>query len=402
MGITVQGGEEGPETLSHRLDRLVTHELHARNIPGAVLVVDQGGLILHRGAYGFAELYSDGGKTLPTPERMTEDHVFDLASLTKVFATTFGLMLLVDRGELDLDKPISHYLSVFEYSDKKSIPIYRLLNHTAGLVEWQPLYLITAEPGELIRYLAALPLKYNVGRGRNYSDLGFMILGACIEKIAGQSFGDFLEREVYLPLGLSHTGFRPDPDRFPRVAATSCGNPQEYKMAETMYRDGGLGRGPESFSGWRDYVLKGEVNDGNAFHVFGGAAGHAGLFSNAADLLRLVSQFTDSGQNRGGGGLLKGGTIRDFLDDSRYGSPLGWAASPESILVDEPPPGTIGHTGFTGTSVVVLPEQDITILLLTNRQHGGLGGDSSYPDVNPLRRLVADTVISTLVNRSGQ
>lgn len=393
MSADLDGG--GLETLSCALDALVLSELHARNIPGAVLVVGQAGRVVHRRAYGFAERYSFNGRPLSKPEKMTVNHVFDLASLTKVFATTFGLMLLADRADLDLEKPVSYYLSVFDWTDKKTIPLHQLLSHTAGLVEWQPLYLFAGEPREALRYLAALPLKYRAGGSRKYSDLGFMILGACIETITGQPLDVFLEQELYRPMGLSHTVFCPEPERFSLMAATSHGNPLEYQMAESARRRGEINRRPDSFSGWRNYVLKGEVNDGNAFHVFGGVAGHAGLFGSADDLLLLTSLLTGMGETPGGR-LLKAGTVRRFLDGTRYGSPLGWSRSSESIMVDEPPPGTIGHTGFTGTSVVVLPESGISVILLTNRQHGGLKPDGSYPDVNPLRRLVAQKVFSAL------
>src|SRR5688572_2444859 len=151
--------------------------------PGAVLLVSKDGKVVHEAAYGFAQLNDYDGKPLAKPVPMRVSTMFDAASVTKVMATTFAAMLLVDRGQLDLDAPVHRYLDTFRGSRLDSITIRHLLNHSSGIVQWQPLYYQASNSRETYEAIRRMPLGWGVGSGRHYSDLGFMLLGYVIEGI---------------------------------------------------------------------------------------------------------------------------------------------------------------------------------------------------------------------------
>ena len=364
-------------------------------VPGAVLAVSRGGEILHRKAYGFARLYEFGGERLADPEPMSVDHVFDVASLTKVFATTFGIMILVDRGEVDLDAPVSEYLPAFSGPHKDSIRVRHLLTHGAGLFPWKPVYYHARNQQEAFTYTRGLPTAYPVGRERHYSDLGFMLLGYLIEERTGRSIDAFLREELYLPMDLTRTTYVPRAHGVEgRFAATSHGNPFERRMVyddDFGYR---MDEDPEAFDGWRNYVLAGEVNDGNAYYAHGGIAGHAGLFSTADELLALLELLLQKGVFKGRRYFSE--SVADtFLTEAAFGNGLGWAMSAGILRIEDPPAGTFGHTGFTGTYAAALPSEGLAIVLLTNRQNLGVGPDGRYNSLDSLRAEVASAVVAS-------
>jgi CubicO group peptidase (beta-lactamase class C family) len=278
-------------------DSLVASWVATGRVPGAVLLVSQDGRTLLERAYGSAEAwaYGDGqygawltseptGRLgrLERPVAMEVGTVFDLASLTKVMATTFAVMALVDDGALDLDAPVSAVLPDFRGGAKDALTPRQLLTHTAGLEPWLPVYYHAANADEAYAFVRDLPLASAPGEGRRYSDLGFMLLGRIVERVASRPLDAFLRERFYQPLRLTHTGFRPaggEQATAPAgIAATSHGNPYEYRMVHDStfgYRIEGDAR---AWDGWRRRTLRGEVNDGNAFHAFDGVAGHAGLF----------------------------------------------------------------------------------------------------------------------------
>ncbi|WP_185958468.1 serine hydrolase [Fodinibius sediminis] len=387
-----------PDTIRHEgkghipaLDSLILKEMEADHIPGAVLQVKQGGSVLHRAAYGFAKKYGYDLKPLGQPQAMTTGHLFDLASLTKVMATTYGIMLLLDRGRLHLDDPIHHYLPEFEEGEKARITIRNLLTHTAGLAQWIPTYYHGTTPGERYRHLADQPLEWPVGKERHYSDLGFMLLGDIIKRVSNCSLDEFLHEELYRPLGLNRTAFNPLEKGMKPIAATSHGNPFEKQMVYD--RDFGyrVDVEPESWDGWRTYTLQGEVNDGNAWYTHGGVAGHAGLFSTVGDLQVLVDLLLNRGKLNGKQ-YISAGVVDRFLVKDRYGNGLGWAMDKQIIAAAGSPPGTFGHTGFTGTSVVAVPRDSLSVILLTNRQNVGRQKNGYYYDLETLRQAIFDTV----------
>lgn len=391
-GVRYLYGHIDDSELSKSLDALVEEGMRQELYPGAVLLVAKGGTVLHRRAYGYAQKYSFNGIKLADPEPMTPEHLFDVASMTKVFATTFAVMLLVDGGALDLDEFLYRYMDGFASGEKRKIRIRHLLGHTAGLAPWKPVYYHASNRNAAREYIGSLPLKYPVGSGRHYSDLGFMILGYVIEDITGTSLDLFLKEHLYDPLGLTHTTFRPLMGNYSNMAATSHGNPFERRMVADDRFGYRCDEDPGDFHGWRQYTLRGEVNDGNACHAHGGVAGHAGLFSTVDDL-KILADLLIAGGSFKGTGYVKPETVKIFLEKDEFGGGLGWSLNPGFIKAEGAPEGTFGHTGFTGCNVVVIPQTKIVIILLTNKQNGGVGKKGYYPNLNELRRNIVTAVL---------
>lgn len=375
------------------IDSILRSQAKEDMIPGAVIQVKQGQKLLYRNAYGFAQKYDYHQQLLARPEKMTLRHLFDLASLTKVIATTSAVMVFVDRGAIHLDNPINHYLPGFDSVDKKTITVRHLLTHTSGLTEWYPMYYRSGTKLETYKLIESLPLKYPVGAQRHYSDLGFVLLGQIVEEVSGLPFEVFLQKEVFGPLHMDKTGFNPlNNKKNKKIAATSHGNPYEKRM---VY-DSTLGFkvqeiDPESWNGWRTYTLRGEVNDGNAWYANGGISGAAGLFSPAKDIQKLVDLLM--GKNKYPR-IISAKTISTFLTKDQFNNGLGWVMDPDNSVIKNGPEGSYGHTGFTGTSISVIPGQDISIILLINRQHKGLLQTGFYYNVSPLRQQVFEAVLN--------
>ena len=370
-------------------DSLIMRAIQEEGLPGAVLLVAQDHEIVFHKAYGHAQKYTYGGASMETPEPMTKEHRFDLASLTKVLATTFGIMMLVDEGALALEDPVHQYLPAFSSTNKDSVTLRHLLSHTAGLYPWKPLYYHAGNRDDTYTYIANLDLAYPVGAQRRYSDLGFMLLGYLIEEVSGQALDVFMNERLYIPLGLSKTGFTPAEGPF---AATSHGNPFEKRMVADDDFGYVCDEDPESFTEWRTYVLRGEVNDGNAHHAHQGVAGHAGLFSTAQEVNTLLGLLLHPETNP----LISPETISIFLTPTDTGHGLGWAMAAPFLPVLDPPKGTFGHTGFTGTFAVGIPANNLSIVLLTNRQQTDVGPDGRYRSLTELRQSVVAAVLDEL------
>jgi CubicO group peptidase (beta-lactamase class C family) len=281
------------------IDTLIEQEIAAGHIPGAVVRIQKGDSVLHRRAYGYAHKYNFNREPIEQPDSMTTDHLFDLASLTKVCATTLGIMQLVDKGIVGLEDPISNYLPAFESGAKSEITIRHLLTHTAGFYQWKPTYYHASNRNERYKYIAELPLKWKVGEDRHYSDLGFMLLGDIIKRVTDQRLDRYLRDQIYKPLNMQHTVFNPMRYGFDKIAATSHGNPFEKQMVYDDDFGYEVDVDPGSWNNWREYTLRGEVNDGNAWYANGGIAGHAGLFSTVDDLQVLVNLLLDKGKFKG-------------------------------------------------------------------------------------------------------
>jgi len=411
-------------------DSLLEAWVGAERIPGAVVLATRRGDVVWQESYGWAQLYDYGtgqygrgmaGRRSPVPsgdapsegpperaglERlaepraMTEATVFDLASVTKVMATTMAVMILADRGVLDVDEPVHAYLPDFRGGGKDRITLRHLLTHRSGLHQWKPIYYAAAHPDEAYAYIRDLPLAWEVDEGRHYSDLGFMLLGRVVERATGMRLGAFLQEHLYGPLGLRAIGFRTgagdaaahdpaDPaagTATESVAATSHGNPYEYRMVHDSTFGYLYDGDPSSWTGWRERTLVGEVNDGNAYHAFGGESGHAGLFASAADLEVLV-QLLLGGGTHAGRRLIDPDVVEMFLSPQMEGQALGWQ------VPDYAPPGSFVHTGFTGTFVLGVPSRGLAVVLLTNRQNVGLDGEGRLPDLSPLQRDVVAALL---------
>ena len=398
-------------------DSLVAAWVASGRIPGAVLTVLRDGRPVLERAYGHARLmeYAEGEygasrarearpgalARLADPVPMTTEAIFDLASVTKVMATTFAVMLLADRGALDVDAPVGRYLPDFRGGGKDCITVRHLLSHTAGLRQWVPTYYHASHADGAYAYVRDLPLGWPVGEGRHYSDLGFMVLGRVVERVAGKPLDAFLGDELYGPLRLADTGFRPrreagagaGPGAAP-IAATSHGNPYEHRMVHDSTFGYLIPGDPDAWDGWRRYTLAGEVNDGNAWHGWGGVAGHAGLFSTARDLSVLLQLLLDGGDHDGRP-YLRPGTLEGFMEPVVEGQALGWQ------LPSWAPPGSFAHTGFTGTWVMGVPSRRLAVVLLTNRQNLGVDERGLYPDLGPLQRALAAALLGPVEERAG-
>ena len=244
-------------------------------------------------------------------------------------------------------------------------------------------------------FLFFLPLMFPVGEQRHYSDLGFVLLGEIVEIVAALPLDQFMKQNVFQPLGMKKTTFNPlTSGRFKRIAATSAGNPYEKRM---VY-DSTLGFqvkeiDPHSWNGWRNYVLRGEVNDGNAWYANGGISGAAGLFSTVNDLQKLIDMLINKGKV-GSGQFISVKTIETFLTKDKFNNGLGWMMDPENSFMRNAPEGSFGHTGFTGTSIAVIPRGKISVILFINRQNIGLLNNGEYYNVNPVRLLVFNAVFT--------
>lgn len=338
------------------LDEAVATLLAGENAPpGAVVGVSHRGRRTFRSG-GFAQVFTARGP-LPEPVPMTEQVASDVGSVTKVLATTAALMTLVADEQLPLDAPVSAFLPQARGQAAGEATLEDLLRHRAGLWEWWPVYVEARGREAALERVVSLPLRHPPGDGFHYSDLGFILLGAVVEAGGGASLPAVVRSRVLEPIGLSRVSFA-RPASGPAVASSSNGDAIERRMIETgtPYP---VTVDAAAFDGWRDHVLTGEVNDGNAFHAFGGVAGHAGLFAPATDLLRFAECLLTS---LWGDGPFDAAVARRFLTPVRdAGQALGFRVWPEL--------GAAGHLGFPGVGVAVLPERDLAVALVTNRLH---------------------------------
>jgi CubicO group peptidase (beta-lactamase class C family) len=299
----------------------------------------------------------------PVPP-MTPETQVDAASITKVAGTTAAVMSLVDAGAVALDHPVTRFVPSFGAGATSAVTVADLLRHRAGLAPWWPLYVDSRTPDEARAAAASLPLAAAPGTTRIYSDLGFILLGQVVETAAGQPLVDAVHDLVLTPLGMARTGYGRPVDRSGEVAAGGLGDRAEYVMIETG-RPYPVPYAVGDFDGWRDYVIVDEVNDGNAFHAFGGAAGHAGLFTTAGDLLRFGDAVLAA---LAGGGAWRRETVRRFTTPGPdAGQALGFRV--ENHQVDGRSVTLVGHPGYTGSTLMIAPELDATIVMVTNRLH---------------------------------
>ncbi|HTT63765.1 MAG TPA: exo-beta-N-acetylmuramidase NamZ domain-containing protein [Bryobacteraceae bacterium] len=345
------------------LDQAVEQAIQEGQIPGAVLLVGHQGHIVHRKAYGKRAL-------APTPEPMTVDTIFDMASLTKVVATTPSLMKLFEEGKFRLNDRVTQYMPEFQ-GGKSGITIRDLFTHFSGEPPDLPL-----EPrwsGYQTGIHMAMIEKPDAPPGAlfRYSDINFILLGELVHRLSGQMLSGYAREHIFLPLGMRETMFQPPASLVPRIAPTE--------------RDGPHGA-----------PLRGVVHDETSRYM-GGVAGHAGLFSTADDLSRYCEMMLHKGE-LGGTRLFSPLTVEKFVTpESPADQPilrgLGWDIdSPFSgNRGDLFPIGSYGHTGFTGTSIWIDPVSDTYVILLTNSVH-----PYRRPAITGLRGKVATITAAAL------
>lgn len=284
---------------------------------------------------------------------------FDVASVTKVVATTTAIHRLASLGLIRLDEPLSRFVS--STSCSRDTALSTLMRHRAGLWEWQPLYLARTAAGDQedpFAALAALPLRYPCDERRAYSDLGFIVLGRVVEEVTGMSLARAMSELVAAPLGLSGTGYGPVTGN---VAASADGDSVEQEMIRTgtpypvLY--------PINDVAWRSHQLVGEVNDGNCYRALGGVSGHAGIFTTAADLLRLGRSLASAAERDD---LWRPDiTSQIFAEGPDEGQALGWRTMPVELEGERRT--MLWHPGFTGCGLGFVPGTGVAVTLLSNR-----------------------------------
>jgi len=334
------------------VDSAVRAQIAAGAMPGAVLVFGDAEHMWLRKAWGEQA-------RVPRSEPMTVDTVFDLASLTKVLATTTAILQLAERGQLQLDLPVVHYWPDFAAHGKGDITVRQLLAHRSGLrvdldlrEEW------TGRQAALRRVVQESPIAAP-GTRTVYSDINFMVLGEIVERVSGQALATYVQRHIFKPLGMVDTGFRPSRSKRPRIAPT-----------EMLHGE----------------LLRGTVHDPTARRM-GGVAGHAGLFGTAGDLARFAQAMLRK-KNR----VLARESI-DAMGQPQTADPadasdprgLGWQLLAPLVANrdDLAPLGAVGHTGYTGTGLWIDFAQGRFVVLLSNRVH-----PDGHGNAQPLRRQI--------------
>jgi CubicO group peptidase (beta-lactamase class C family) len=323
-------------------------------------------------AGGWARLPADG---LPG-EPMTRQTLLDLASVTKVAATTTLIMRLVADGQLRLEMPAHRFLPSFTGAGKDTITVEHLLTHTAGLPPWWPLYCEARGRDAALERAQTLPLASRPGSAWSYSDLGLILAGRIVECVTTLGLADAFRRMVAEPLGLAA---RYGPVPAAQAAASADSDAYEFAMIATG-RPYPVPFTAGKFPGWRNRPLRGEVNDGNAAHALGGVAGHAGLFATVADLLRLGAALR-------GGDFVPSGVLARFAAPApanpgqAVGFRLATAEAGGAVLT------LLYHGGFTGTYFAFGLEDELVVAGGAMRLYGTLGAipaDGRHPDVSHL------------------
>ncbi len=394
--VAVATGSELTEPLrqmtqaANSVSEFLKERVQAGDFPSAVYIVGEAG----------GAVFADAiGNAVVEPSRIpaTLDTIYDLASLTKPLITGLLFARRIESKEIDLNSSVAEFLSEFDRPDKQSITVGQLLTHSSGLPAWRPLYILAEGKSErVLEAIANVDLDYAPGTRVIYSDLGFITLGLLMERLSGRRLAELAREEIFQPLGLERTFFNPAIAMQTGIAACETGNAYERNTcAETNAGE---------FQNWRQDVIWGQVHDGNA-HFLGGAAGHAGLFSSAQGTLTIANQFLErraEGDPRDQVSLLKNETLELFrnnltagLEESRS---VGWmlAETSGSSAGPDLPLQSFGHTGFTGTSCWIDPQQGRVFILLTNRTHARA---LPFVNINSVRRQFHSLAVEALQKR---
>lgn len=319
------------------IDRVVKRGISAGGYPGASVVIGRRGAAVLQKGYGHL------GWTTASPAVDAERTIYDLASLTKVVGTTTAAMILYDEGRLDLDAPVSRYIPEFGGGTRDLVTVRHLLTHRSGLPAGRELWRIASSASHARQIVLSTPLACAPGACFIYSDLGADVLGWVVEAISGLRLDTYLTERVFKPLGMNDTSFNPPDSVRYRIAPTEVAPP-------------------------RGYPVRGEVHDENAF-ALGGVAGHAGLFSTAADLA-VFAQMMLNGGTYDDVRIVADSTVALFTRRTAGTRALGWdTADGQGGSGEYLTDAAYGHTGYTGTSMWIDPEREMFVVLLTNRVH---------------------------------
>jgi CubicO group peptidase (beta-lactamase class C family) len=345
------------DALVPRLDSVIKAGIADHATPGATIAVARRGRIVLLKGYG----HTDWASGAPAA---TDSTMYDMASLTKVVATTTAAMMLEEEGKLNIDRTVASYLPEYDVPDKRAITVRMLLTHASGIRSNHPLWKEAKGREQYFAGMVKWPLVREPGSAVEYTDWNMVLMQFIIERLTGQTLDQFVQARVFGPLGMRDTQYNPPETLKPRIAPTET----------------------EDFRGGQVW---GVVHDETAW-VLGGVSGNAGLFSSARDLAVFVQMLLNGG-SYGGAQLIKPATIarwtaRQRPDASRA---LGWdTPSPQSSAGRFFSMRSFGHTGFTGTSIWADPERELLVVLLTNR----VNPTRDNQKIGPLRRAVADIV----------
>jgi len=364
-----------------QMDGVIADEIAKKHLPGAVVLVGRKGRVVWRKSYGLRAVE-------PVQEAMTPDTIFDLASLTKIVATATSVMILVERGKLRLSDPVSLYIPELKGEGRERITIEQLLTHVSGYAPDFDLRERWTGYDEAIKRLIKEPLRNPPGTRFTYSDIGFITLGEVVARVGGMPLDQFAQKNIFGPLRMTNTGFRPSAKLKARIAPTERRRGQLSYLGDTSANVGAEG----------DVWLRGEVHDPTSYRM-NGVAGHAGLFSTADDLAIYCQMILNHG-SYGGVRILAPLTVAEMsrprvVSSSGATRGLGWDinTSFSSNRGDLFPLGSFGHTGFTGTSIWIDPASEMFVVFLSNRVHPDGKGD-----VGPLRGRVASIVAGAVTD----
>jgi serine-type D-Ala-D-Ala carboxypeptidase len=353
---------ENQDKLFSRAFRILEDAITQRAFPAASVAITHGGKLVALKALG-RFTYEESSP------RVDAESIFDLASVSKVVATTSMAMILYERGLLDLEMPVAGVLPEFagEDSRRRQVTFRQLLAHSSGLPGYEKLFLRAKSKDDLLREALSVPLTNEPGSHAEYSDIGFILLGIALERIAGEPFDDFCRREIFGPLGMSHTTFNPPAGWKSRIVPTADDRT------------------------FRKRIIQGEVQDENA-SVLGGVAGHAGLFSTTAD----IAVFANTTLN-GGARIVRAHTLALFTkrqsSPTRTSRALGWdTPSTPSQSGKYLSQSSFGHLGYTGTALWIDSERQLSVTLLTNRTWP----DCSNQAIKEIRPMFHDAVMEAL------
>lgn len=326
-----------------KIDAAVQRGIDQGLYPGAVVVIGRRDSMLY--ARGYGRFTWSASSPRPKPDST----LWDIASISKVVGTSAAVMRLVDDGRVKLDAPVIRYLPRFTGGEKSRVTVRMLLDHTSGLRSYAPFYRRARNRARLVDLLYAERLTRTPGDSAVYSDLNAMLLGLLIERVSGTSLDQFVEREVFKPLQLAHTMYRPPLAMRHRVVPAGM---------------------------WRGQPVPGSIHDQNA-RLFDGVAGHAGVFATGYDLARFARVWLREGRTDERIQWVKPSTVQRFLSRGPKSGArlLGWDTPERSLEKPDEPSvfGTLisdaayGHTGFTGTELWVDPVHDLYLVFLTNR-----------------------------------
>lgn len=350
----------------------LSRTIEAGLIPSASWVVGGAEEVLASGALGNAVL-------LPAAVAASEETIYDLASLTKPLVTSPLALILAREAGFGLHDEVRRFVASFDRQDKREIRLEHLLTHTSGLADWAPLYVSGASTAEYVEQIARMEPRHRPGERALYSDLGYIVLGEILERVAGASL-DRLARELILEPTGAEACFRPGPGLLGRVAATEEACKYERRKA---------GSEAARYAGWREGVVRGEVHDQNAWAA-GGVAGHAGLFGTARAVWTIAREILAGGsgvldeKDRGALSVPMTGSLPEPRSAGfRVNRGDNGKSDPATAAGSALSPEAFGHNGFTGTSVWIDPRAGRIFVLLTNRVHPEVRDEV---DMNEIRR----------------